>query len=206
MRDVYKFEHFVFLPDDKFKERWELMITFLLLFTAIITPYRIAFFTTDDIAWTCVDYLTDSLFTIDIIVCFFSAYESANDELIHDRKVIAKTYLKSWFTVDVLSIMPISAFINNTSDFTSLARLARLPRLYRLIKMFKMSRLLKVIKERNTLSKYLGDFMKISIGFERLAFFVLMFAILAHIASCMWVIIASLEEDQYETWIFLADL
>ncbi len=195
MRDVYKFEHFVLLPDDKFKERWEIMITMLLLFTAIVTPYRIAFFTTDDITWTVVDYFTDVLFGIDIVVNFFSAFESANDELIHNRRVIARTYLKSWFAVDILSILPVSAFVNNSSDYTSLARLARLPRLYRLIKMFKMSRLLKVIKERNTLSKYLGDVMKISVSFERLAFFVLMFAILAHITSCMWVIIASLEEE-----------
>ena len=205
LRDVYKFEHFIILPDDVFKERWELLITCLLLFTAMVTPYRIAFFQTDDLAWTIVDYSTDVLFGIDIVVNFFSAFENANDELVHDRTLIAKSYLKSWFFIDIISILPVSAFIE-TTDYVSLARLARLPRLYRLIKMFKMSRLLKVIKERNTLSKYLSEVMKISVSFERLAFFVLMFIILAHITSCLWVIIASLEEEQYETWIARANL
>ena len=56
-----------------------------------------------------------------------------------------------------------------------------------------MSRLLKVIKERNTLSKYLTEVLKITASFEKLAFFTMLFIIMVHITACMWVIIASLE-------------
>lgn len=87
--------------------------------------------------------------------------------------------------------MPIT-YILQIGDYASLARLARLPKLYRLIKMAKLSRILKVIKERNTISKYLNEVLKVSVGFERLSFFALIFCITVHITSCFWVILAGL--------------
>lgn len=188
LRDVYHFDKFIILPDDKFKERWEITITVLLLFTAIVTPYRIAFVQNDDITWTVIDNMTDATFCVDMILNFFTAYQDANDELITSRRKIATSYLKSWFFVDIVSILPIN-YALQVSDYASLSRLARLPKLYRLIKMTKLSRILKVIKERNTISKYLNEVFKVSVGFERLTFFALIFVILVHIVSCFWVIL-----------------
>ena len=99
--------------------------------------------------------------------------------------------MKSWFTIDIISVLPIN-YILSFGDFASLARLTRLPKLYRLIKMAKLSRILKVIKERNTISKYLNEVLKVSVGFERLSFFVLIFVLSIHITSCFWVILADL--------------
>lgn len=50
-------------------------MTLFLLFTAIITPYRLAFILNDDIRWTVVDIFTDFIFSVDIVVNFFSAYQ-----------------------------------------------------------------------------------------------------------------------------------
>jgi hypothetical protein len=83
-----------------------------------------------------------------------------------------------------------------TGDFTNLARITRIPKLYRLIRMVKLIRLLKVIKERNTISKYLNEVLKLNIALERLAFFCFIYAILVHIVSCFWVIIASFEDSE----------
>lgn len=138
--------------------------------------------------------MIDAVFAVDIILCFFSAYEDENEELVHDRCIIARSYAKSWFFIDIISILPIQEFLE-TSDFVSLARIARLPKLYRLIRMFKLLRLLKVIKERNTISKYLNEVLKLSVALERLAFFCFLFVLLVHITSCFWVIIASFEDD-----------
>ena len=166
-------------------------MSIILIFSAVTTPYRIAFSESDDLEWTIINYTVDSSFFIDIIICFMSAFEDENEELVHDRWIITKTYLKSWFFIDVLSILPLSEILD-TSDFASLARIARLPKLYRLIRMFKLIRLLKVIKERNTLSKYLSEVLKVSVAVERLVFFCFMFVILVHITSCFWVIMASI--------------
>lgn len=134
------------------------------------------------------------IFATDIIICFLSAYEDENEELVHDRWIIAKGYICSWFFIDTISIIPIEEFLE-TGNFSSLARIARLPKLYRLIRMFKLIRLLKVIKERNTISKYLNEVLKLSVALERLTFFCFIFVILVHITACFWVIVASFEDD-----------
>lgn len=180
-------------------------MSLLLLFTAINTPYRLAFIEKDDITWTVLDVLTDLIFATDILVNFLSAYENASEELIHDRAVIAKAYLKSWCIIDILSVMPFS-YIFETSDYASLAKLARLPKLYRIVKMAKLARILKVIKERNTISKYLNEVLKLSVGLERLSFFGLMFVVAVHVTACFWVIIVDFEDDQPDTWIMKSNL
>ena len=113
--------------------------------------------------------------------------------------------MRSWFLIDLISVMPFS-YVLQTSDFASLARIARLPKLYRLIKMFKLTRVLKVIKERNTISHYLNEVLKLSVGLEHLAFFVLIFFIAVHIVACFWVILPSFEESRVDTWILRAGL
>ena len=72
--------------------------------------------------------------------------------------------------------------------------------------MAKLARLLKVIKERNTISKYLNEVLKVSVSFERLSFFVLIFVISVHITSCFWVTLAGLQDNLYETWIYRSNM
>ena len=43
----------------------------LLVFTCMVTPYRIAF-SEDDLLWICINYTVDLLFFTDIIVIFFT--------------------------------------------------------------------------------------------------------------------------------------
>lgn len=51
----------------------------------------------------------DSLFCLDVILNFFTAFEDENGELVVSKEKIAKYYLKSWFLVDLVSSIPISA-------------------------------------------------------------------------------------------------
>ena len=79
----------------------------VLIFIAIVTPFRLAFVEVDDPAWTGVDYMIDLIFAMDITICFFSAFEDENEELVHNQCTIASTYIKSWFFVDLISIIPL---------------------------------------------------------------------------------------------------
>jgi hypothetical protein len=185
----------IIFPDDSFKIKWEMMISVVLIFTAVTTPLRLAFSESDDSTWTAVNNIVDALFGLDIIICFFTAYEDDNEELVYNRKIIALTYIKSWFFIDLMSIVPVSEFLD-TGDFSNLARIARLPKLYRLIRMVKLIRIMKIVKERNNISKYLNDVLKVSVALERLSFFCFIFVMLVHIISCFWVIISTFEENE----------
>lgn len=59
-----------------------------------------------------------------------------------------------------------------------MARIARIGKLYKIIRMTRMVRMLKIVKERNKLSKYLNEILKIGVGFERLLFMMLIFLVL----------------------------
>lgn len=113
LRDIYPDvnKSCLLLPDDPFKTKWEIYISLILVFTAISTPYRIAFVDSDNLTWTVINYIVDASFFFDIIFCFFSAYEDENEELIYDRCTIARSYCFSWFFIDVVSILPISELL-----------------------------------------------------------------------------------------------
>ena len=185
----------IFFPDDPIKIRWEMSMSLILIFTAVTTPLRLAFSESDDLTWTIINATVDSLFGVDIIICFFTAYEDENEELVYNRKIIAWNYIKSWFFIDLMSIVPVSEFLE-TGDFSNLARIARLPKLYRLIRMVKLIRIMKIVKERNNISKYLNEVLKVSVALERLSFFCFIFMLLVHIVSCFWVIISTFEDDE----------
>ena len=195
----------ILFPDDSLRTKWDIFITILLIFTSIITPYRIAFYEVDVLSWKVVDYVVDACFAIDIIMNFFSAYYDGNDELIYNKKTIAIRYISSWFFIDFISILPFSLILDS-GNFAKLARIARLPKLYRLIKMTKLARVFKILKERSNVSKYLNDVLKLNVELERMSFFMLLFFIFCHITACFWVIIANLEERNPNTWIVLSDL
>jgi hypothetical protein len=114
----------------------------MLVYSVIVTPFRIAFYDIDTLGWILFDIMVDLVFFLDIILNFFTAYFDFEDTLVKDRRVIARSYLKSWFFIDVVSILPISLILQAGRDYASLARLARLPRLYRLMKMAKYKKTL----------------------------------------------------------------
>lgn len=94
--------------------------------------------------------------------------------------------------------MPFDLILQSTDNYQDFARIARLGRMYRLIKMTRLLRILKIVKDRSKVMKYLNDFLKIGLGFERLFFFIIIFIILAHIVSCIMVITAQLGADERE--------
>ena len=104
---------------------------------ATIVPYRIAFYDTDSLTWIIIDSFADLFFGLDIILNFYYAYFNFDEELIIDKRKIAKRYLTTWFFIDVVAIMPFNLIFQTQRDYSSMARLARLPRLYRLVKMLK---------------------------------------------------------------------
>lgn len=187
------------MPDGMFLSYWELWITIILLATSVITPLNLAFSHNDD-SDLIVNFTIDFFFLIDIMISFNSAFYNQNMELIQDRKVIAKKYIRGWFPIDLLAIIPFD-FLVNASDFNQMFKVARFGRLYKLIKLTRLLRILKIMKDKSSLIKYLNDILKIGLGFERLFFFILMFFILCHLVSCFFIIVPSIYDDDYAgTW------
>jgi hypothetical protein len=145
----------VILPDSKFKIFWNIVTIILLVYTAIFVPYNVAFVDSDDKSAVneAISTTIDILFTIDIFINFLSGFEDPLDQkVVTDLRVIAVTYIKSWFIPDVLACLPFQLFMSADADPSAAAsakliRLSRLPRLYRLIRVLRMFKMIKVMKD-----------------------------------------------------------
>jgi hypothetical protein len=71
-----------------------------------MSPFRIAFIDEDSEVWKVINWSIDIIFGIDIIVIFNTAYLDVDFMLIHDRSVLATNYLKGWFSIDIIAILP----------------------------------------------------------------------------------------------------
>jgi len=92
------------LPTRNISLLWTLIIAMLIIFTAILTPYRVSFIEDGNQTFEIIEIIFDVGFGIDIIVNFISAYYDPRYGLITDFKSIAKNYLKGWFWVDIVAM------------------------------------------------------------------------------------------------------
>lgn len=144
----------MFYPDDNRKTIWDLGISLVLIFVCFCTPYRISFVEEETINWTIAMYIIDLFFLLDMIIIFNTAYCQEDFKLIEDRKEIAKEYLKQWFAIDLVAILPfdliMKLFTNegrSGGNLNSMVRIARLGKLYKLVKLMRLIRILKILKQ-----------------------------------------------------------
>jgi len=103
-------------PNSKFKQFWNMLMFLLIVYTALVVPVRIPLEEETSEAWLIADVITDSLFMIDVLINFISAFEDEQGEVVKSRKLIAISYLKSWFFVDLTSCIPISLIQKATNS------------------------------------------------------------------------------------------
>ena len=92
---------------------------------------------------------------------------------------------------------------NITKEYNDMARVTRLSRMYKLMKLTRLFRILKILKQKAQIVKQAQEIFKISVGFERLFYFVISFFLICHIVSCLWILMAQLSSDNdsyLSTW------
>ena len=72
------------------KLSWDIIIAITLIVCAIVIPYRVALAQQDDLKWTIINYTIDSVFLVDILMVFNTAYQDSDYKTIEDRCIIAK--------------------------------------------------------------------------------------------------------------------
>jgi hypothetical protein len=74
------------LPENSVKRFWDLVIALIILYSSIVTPYKIAFIDDSD-SLEYLDIVFDILFFFDVIINFFAAYVDNEDNVIKNRQV-----------------------------------------------------------------------------------------------------------------------
>ena len=192
-------------PNMVFMTYWDAAMTFLLLFTAVVTPFEVAFLAEEgaflkddgltpatggakDLLGTgeiarlfIINRLVDLGFFCDVFVNFNLAYfdEEASMWIVKKRK-IARRYLTSWFVIDIVSILPFDSLgLVIESDSIQQLKVLRIVRLLRLIK------LLRVLRSSRVLARMQANSGWSNSSFTLLKFIILILSFL-HWAACAW--------------------
>ena len=134
---------------------WDLLTSFALVFTAIVTPFEVAYLNPpsgnrwEDPLFLC-NRIIDLVFISDMAIQFFLGFSRSNSSQgmiwVFDHKQIVLHYLSSfWFSLDFISItssIPDIAEIKGVEDLTIL-RIIRVIRLIKLVRVLRGSRLFK---------------------------------------------------------------
>ena len=133
--------------------------------------------------------MIDFLFLLDIFVSSRTVYSDPEKRaFVVDHKLIRRHYLKTWFTIDILSTIPIdkiAALIAQLSasseDTADSLRLVKLIRGLRLIRLLKLARVLKLGKIQDSVEEIFD-----SPNTFKLAKLGLMLVVYAHFIGCIW--------------------
>lgn len=197
------------LPDSVYMQRWDIVTLLALMFTAFVTPYEVALLESE------VDYfkintwdplfvvnrLIDLIFLKDMVMQFFLAFRlkskgGTSGLLVRNFRAIRRNYLSSWFTIDLLSILPfdmLSSLSNDDSlESLKIIRVIRLLRLLKLARIFKASRIFKRLESRLSVSYSVIGLVK----------FAVLLLVVGHWMACMWCMVGGGHEGQdSDTWI-----
>ena len=194
-------------PEGGFKKTWDLLMSLLLLYTGVFTPYLVAFVDAEfwDL-WVVFDLCVNFLFSCDIIVTFFSAYVTSEGEMEVNRLTIAWTYLKGWFLIDFVACLPFSLVDYFAPDsqgpsgnYNRLIRIARLPRLYKLL---RLARIIKAAKMSNSeVMDKMQDYLNINSRIYKLIRFLLLVAACVHLMGCLWFFSSKVDSGNVSSWV-----
>ena len=195
------------------------LTVFALLYTAIISPYEIAFLSDfTSITLEVINYIILTIFAVGIVTSFFVPYREAawkGGALIRDHKKIAIRYLTTWFIFDLVSTIPFDVIAAAASDPTTgdpndmstadanaalkVVRGARLVRLIRLTRLLKLGRLLRAQRIVARLIEPLeqrSEMFNISFTVKTAIFWVIFMLVVLHWFCCLWGILSLIQETQ----------
>jgi potassium voltage-gated channel Eag-related subfamily H protein 7 len=148
-------------------------------YTAYVTPFDVAFLETKLNFMFALNCTVDFCFLVDMIKCFFTSYFDADAQMwVVDLADIRSRYLKSWFAIDFVSILPFDAIgLTMDSDSMTQARLIRLIRLMRLLKLLRLLRGVRIFERWQ-------DEIGITYAARNLVKFAIMVVTLIHWMGC----------------------
>ena len=135
--DNYIFNPWIIDHEKSWKQLFDTFIFFLIIYSCLVIPYRISRLNIDNFSLDeiYINVIVDIIFFIDLIFGFFTTYINKNKVKVIVLRKIALNYLKSWFIIDFISILPIDYFINyKNSALNSLTKVLKLQKLYRVMK------------------------------------------------------------------------
>lgn len=195
-RDEYIAAHpLIMRPDGNCTRAWDQIQILLLVYLAILVPYRIGFNkdATPGEPIFVFDVMIDLYFIIDTITGFFRAYYDDDGMLQYRpmRKLALRYGCSRWFVIDFISCLPVNYlhFVAPRADTDGSPeapdgayranKVLRLLRLFRLLRLLRLTRLKRIMeRHEEQVQQYAG-----MIRMVRTGLFILW---VTHVVACIW--------------------
>ena len=191
---------------------WDAISVLALLFTALFTPYEVAFLPSAPITdpLFAINRVVDVVFSLDMVAQFFLMY-SDETGWVKDLGKIARRYLRTWFTIDLVSvgIAGLDIFtaleatnakgkdkgsVDDSSSSLGQLEILRVVRVLRLIKLARLLRASKLLQRWQT---------KLNIDYATTALLRCVIGVLftMHWSACVWALQVTFHRKNLsQTW------
>eukprot|EP00937_MAST-01D_sp_MAST-1D-sp2_P000148 g148.t1 len=175
---------YVIHSDSKVRLAWDSLLMTLLVYIAIVTPYRIGLNDPPSGGYWYWEVVIDFFFLVDVALNFRTGFELDTGEEEMRPREIARHYLRGWFLIDLVSSIPVELLFAEGGEVRSLKlikaskilRVLRILKLAKLLRIFKTPKLVEIVEEHLALSQEQTKGIKMLVTI----FFV------AHIIACGW--------------------
>lgn len=151
----------------------------------VVLPYKLSFIEETYVLWDIIDYVIDGFFFVDMILTFLTTYVDSNEKSVIHFQKIAIRYLKFWFWIDFISVVPMDLFFEN-GGYTILLRISRLPKIYKFVRISRVMKSSKTIQRQNNIWSYFYDLMRLNPGIYRLLKNISYIFIFCHVFACVY--------------------
>jgi len=174
---------------------WDFSMLVLIMVITIVTPFELTFlegapwgkgFAGDDatgilfVFW--LNRCSDACFLWDMVLAFQTSYfDGDRGEWETRKRAVATHYLKTWFLLDLLSLIPYGLLTDLNLGQAGFLRIIRLVRLMKLLRLVKQPRIMAKLKKYFTIPMKLQTLLK---------YFILLFVII-HWTACVLRLITS---------------
>jgi len=182
-------------PNSNFMRKWDITSIALLCFVMVVTPYEVAFLPTELNGLFVINRLIDLYFISDMVIQFFLMYrDEEKGVLVKDQQLIIQQYLKCWFWIDLVSILPFDMLgVIFDSDELNKAKALRVVRLFRLAK------LLRILRAGRMFDRW-ESAVAVNYSVLTLVKFLFLTVIVAHWMACVWHMTVVIE-DAEPNWV-----
>jgi len=130
---------FMLHPRSRLRLAWDMTIALLLVYIATVIPYTIswgdAFTQTTKDRWAIIDWGVDILFVLDLIMNFRTGIiDIGTSEVIMDWELVGLHYIRGWFSLDLVSSVPIDRFTSFNSQMLKLAKIGKIARILKILR------------------------------------------------------------------------
>lgn len=199
--DRYRKRWYSIDPNAGFRGKWDLSQAAILLYVAMVVPFRVGYRQPAEGGWYVVDLLIDIYFYVDVVLNFHTGYVDPDDEerVIYEPWAIAREYARTWLSIDIVACLPID-FVIRVSEGRLLCSMAaggcpedvsqqdssgQLLRLFKLLRLFRLMKLLRLARIARLFERYQDDLFQYLHFFAVLKLVVIMLYV-GHLFGCFF--------------------